>query len=319
MNQYPGYTPLALLNVAEEINRFDSRYKSCHVFGHELAQLVIASEPDAWREVFIGKEAWHICFGGYFHGMLQARFEPILVPRDAEIVQITKDACAYTDNALVRSMCAHGQGHALWVAVRGDVPRALSFCAIVTHNEQEKNACVQGVFMQFYRPSTVVEEQMHSLRGDRPSPKSIALSCKNFGSIERKHCLVESWALFESSVSSSSIESFCSLVDTPNAPYCFSRVAELLGSRGQGGASYTKDICDLFPTSRHSLCVSTLARSLLFESEQGARQALTFCSHFDASTRSQCIERIRSGCELLIPLSSMGYKQVCHEAGFAQN
>jgi hypothetical protein len=117
----------------------------CHGPTHALGRRAYQEMGDPYEAVIAGSG---VCEDGFYHGVFEAWGAAV----GREGLEANPDLCNRITQALSKSICAHGFGHALWFATH-DVKGSLAACKALPKDDQQ--GCVSGVTMSFVQDDSV--------------------------------------------------------------------------------------------------------------------------------------------------------------------
>jgi hypothetical protein len=138
--------PLAAFHKLQTLSANDPKVAvQCHNLTHVIGDAAY-KKYGSFEEAM--KYADYMCGSGYIHSLVSNAFKNT---QDPSI--IVNSICQGQDG-----YCFHGIGHGLMFYTDNDVPKALSYCAMLDTSEHQAR-CSEGVFMQNFEPG-----------GDDPTP-----------------------------------------------------------------------------------------------------------------------------------------------------
>lgn len=293
---YPKLSVAQLFDIVKEIRTVDPSYQFCHVLAHKIGEVVVAQDPEHWRDALAFNPSDGMCSNGYLHGVVGGRFRSEVL--DPEMIQkLVPDfslACEASQKwhptSFDRAVCYHGMGHLYDFITNADLKQALVLCEKTTP-ENMRRMCIQGVFMQIYQPlepdDYVLIEQMPV----KPTKTTVRTFCATFKLPEYVgSCMEESWPLFRTEIlSGKGAEAFCAgYPNAEEADFCWRGVSAIIGRMSLADPAQAQAACDAVPVQRKGMCYSGSAQAIVEETRLAGAAAVAFCGRTDGAAEDEC-------------------------------
>lgn len=166
------FTLPEIAQVLEKNETTPEYFGKCHVAAHYLGQEAYRKTKDI-TQVFT--QSNFSCFGGLFHGAVEAYFieknVQVEAVTDVEIAKLVPQICSETEKyqreQVIRE-CNHGMGHALMDVTDNDLARTLALCDALD-GQKRQDYCYTGAFMQNAQGTPESDHPSKYLKQDDPS------------------------------------------------------------------------------------------------------------------------------------------------------
>lgn len=153
------------------ISELPSLGGACHTPTHELGRRAYRELKDPYEAVMAGSD---VCEDGFYHGVFEEWGSAV---GNAGLKK-NPDLCKRITEALSKSICAHGFGHALWYASH-DIKASLAACRELPRDDLQ--GCVSGVTMSFVQDGKV----------RFATPEEVLRFCQEYPDDVRDGCITE--------------------------------------------------------------------------------------------------------------------------------
>lgn len=291
---YPHYDVPTLFSIVRHIQPLDPALTNCHVLAHEIAEVAVAPNREAWPTVFTQGPTDGLCSYGFVHGVFVAAFRDVALSEDALEAELPalRTLCASKEGEagsfFKRISCQHALGHLYYSATNADIDTSMRFCD-KTKPEGEESKIAMPLAQCYYGTVMLVFQELVEEDAQYPDPHKVTKETVTefCGSLSEDRyvaaCLRASWPLYETTIlDGTGIEKFCA--QTPAEPFktlCFGKVFVVLAWKLTGETGRIAHACEqIQEKTRRSQCYLIVADDIMSSTGggvRGLRKAIAMC------------------------------------------
>lgn len=278
------------LSLFKENENYKEVYARCHEVTHYLSR----SEYEKLGSISkVYAQCDSTCHGGCYHGTLEAYLKSKNL-QDKDLKKEFAKVCGKEEDhpsPLVFNECFHGLGHAAMFIKDMELKESLELCDTISQ-EEYKERCFTGVFMENSSSSTSFDHQSKYIRADDPNYPCNALEekyqplCWQYQSSYFSIISGQDW---------NKVANLCLQIPEKYVDRCF----RTIGTNQVGftqSPKVMKEDCELMPSDHFKdVCVGGVVSSLTYRFVGDSEKMFEFCSIVNPNNQETCFKQIGSG------------------------